>query len=211
MGGLWKKRWFRYTAALGILLLALVVGCNVAVNLAAEGKLYDSPRDVPKHRVALILGTSEKLSGGKRNPYFDNRIQIAYELYRLGRVQVLLVSGDNRTIYYNEPAMMRDALIRLGVPEHDIWLDYGGTRTIDSIRRCRRVFGQTECVIVSQRFHNQRALFLAEYAGLDAVACNAAEVPGWAGFRVELREIGAKVLAFWDLAGLTFFDKGVRA
>jgi SanA protein len=185
---------------------AAVIACNLFINLAAEGYLYDLPQDVPPHRVALVLGTSERLGSGGRNPYFDSRIYVAYQLYKQKRVQILLVSGDNRTIYYNEPAMMRKALMRLGVPGHAIWCDYGGTRTIDSIRRCRRLFGQQSCVIVSQRFHNQRALFLARFSGLQAVGCNAAPVTGWPGMQVEVREIAAKVLAYWDLAGLTFFD-----
>jgi len=181
---------------------------NLAVNLLAEGELYDAPSDVPPMRVALVLGTSERLSNGNRNPFFENRMRTAAELYKLGKVQVLLVSGDNRTHFYNEPAMMRRALLRLGVPEHAIWTDEGGNRTIDSIRRCRRIYGQTECIIVSQRFHNQRALFLARAVGLRAIACNAPTVGGWQGVRVEIREIGAKVLALWDLAGVTFFEKG---
>ena len=207
----WAQKTARYSLAATLVASFCLAACNLAVNLAAEGKLYDTPADVPRHRVALILGTSERQAGGGRNPFFDNRIQAAYKLWRQGRVQVLLCSGDARSPYYNEPAMMRRALLRLGVPEHAIWTDYGGTRTIDSIRRCRRVFGQTDCVIVSQRFHNQRAVFLARYVGLDAIALNAADVPGWAGTRIALREMGAKVLAFWDLAGFTFFEQGVRA
>jgi SanA protein len=211
MYALWLKRWFRYPATALFAALCWVLICNLAINVLAEGKLYDNPADVPRMRVALVLGTSERMAGGKRNPFFENRIATAAQLYKEGRVQVLLVSGDNRTHYYDEPAMMRRALLRLGIPSYAIWQDDGGTRTIDSIRRCRRVFGQTECVIVSQRFHNQRALFLARAVGLQAVACNAAPVPGWAGIRLELREVGAKVLALWDLAGVTFFERGAGA
>jgi SanA protein len=201
-----RKRWVPYTYAASVLVFLFVLVCNLVVNLSAEGKLYDNPEDIPQQRAALVLGTSERLTNGEHNPFFDHRIEVAFALYKLKRVQVIIVSGDNRSVYYNEPAMMRKALLRLGVPDHAIWLDYGGTRTIDSIRRCRLVFGQTRCVVVSQRFHNQRALFLAQFVGLDAVACNAADVEGWAGMRVEAREIGAKVLAFWDLTGLTFFE-----
>jgi len=207
MHTLLMQAWFRYSAIALFLALCLALTCNLLINILAEGKLYDNPTDVPRMRVGLVLGTSERLPGGQRNPFFTNRITTAAELYKQGQVQVLLVSGDNRTVYYDEPAMMRQALMRQGVPDHAIWRDAGGTRTIDSILRCRRVFGQSECIIVSQRFHNQRALFLALAVGLKAVACNAPPVTGWPGVRVELREVGAKVLALWDLAGVTFFSR----
>ena len=146
-----------------------------------------------------MLGTSQYLRGGGVNPYFRNRIDAAVELYRLGRIRNIIVSGDNSLVSYNEPVRMQEALLERGIPEEHIFLDYAGFRTLDSVVRARKVFGQEYLTIITQEFHAQRALFIAEHHGLTAVAYTAGGVGGALGTRVLFRELFAKVKAVLDI------------
>lgn len=121
------------------------------------------------------------------------------ELYREGKVSYILASGDNSSISYNEPIYMQEALIRGGVPENRIILDYAGFSTLDSVMRAEMVFGQQQFIIISQRFHNERAVYIARGNGIDAIAYNADPVTGYAGFRAIFREIFARVKAIFDV------------
>ena len=103
-----------------------------------------------------------KLKNGNNNLYFDYRILAAVELYKAGKIKYILISGDNRKKDYNEPEEMKKALIQKGVPAKFIYLDYAGFRTLDSVVRAKEVFGQNQLTIISQRFHNERAIYLAE-------------------------------------------------
>src|SRR5205085_2828961 len=109
------------------------------------------------------------------NPFFEYRIKMAGTLYQAGKVKHLIVSGDNRTRFYNEPLEMKKALVKVGVPDSVITLDYAGLRTLDTIVRCKEVFGQTTITIVTQPFHCYRALFISEYYDMNAVAVMAQE------------------------------------
>jgi SanA protein len=133
------------------------------------------------------------------NLFFTYRIQAAAELYKAGKVDFLILSGDNNKREYNEPEEMKKALIHQGVPEQAIFLDYAGFRTLDSMVRAKEVFQQESITIISQRFHNERAIYLAEHAGLKAVALDAKDVPGHHGLKVRLREYLARVKMFIDL------------
>ncbi len=182
--------------------LSLLVVVYLWIRTESSPYLYSDLDKLPQTQIGIVLGTSKKLSNGESNPYFRYRMEAAARLYKSGRVRILIVSGDNRSAYYNEPRDMKQALIALGVPEHAIWLDYAGVRTLDSVLRCKRVFGYSRFVVISQRFHNERAVFLARRMELDAVAFNAQAVTGWAGFKIQLRELLARPLALWDLAGI---------
>ena len=194
--------WYKRLLAVVAAALVLVVSTNVFVSLKAGEYLYDTPAGLPKMRVGLVLGTSERRTGGGENLYFTYRMRAAADLYRAGKVQILILSGDNRSLYYNEPRMMQRALLKLGVPEYALWMDYAGVRTLNSVWRVRKVFGQEGMIVVSQRFHNERAVFLARQLGLEAYGLNAQDVEGAEGFRTHLREVLAKMLALWDLAGI---------
>ncbi len=146
-----------------------------------------------------MLGTSQYLSNGDRNLYFSYRIEAAYALYRAKKVAYILVSGDNGEKTYNEPKKMRDALIKKGVPAEKIVLDYAGFRTLDSVVRAKEVFGQESFIVVSQKFHNERALYIAENRGLKAFGFNARDVAQYAGFKTHLREYLARVKMMLDL------------
>ena len=141
--------------------VAALLGYSEWTVSDARHYTYDDVDAVPYNRVALVLGTSKYLIGGSPNHYFKYRIKAAAELYNNGKVDYILVSGDNATVQYNEPRQMRRALIQAGIPAKAIYSDYAGFRTLDSIVRAKEVFGQARFTVVSQAFHNERAIFIA--------------------------------------------------
>lgn len=145
------------------------------------------------------MGTSPKLKNGKNNLYFDYRIKAATELYNAGKIKYILVSGDNRRNDYNEPEEMKQALIATGVPEQQIILDYAGLRTLDSVIRAHLIFGLERFTLISQEFHNERAIFLAQQNHLQVIGYNAQDVSAYAGFKTNLRELLARVKVFMDI------------
>lgn len=197
-----KRRWLGvsvFLAALAVLLPgALLITIDVGIWLATRERIHDELARVPPAPVALVLGTSHR-QRGRPNLFYGPRIQAAADLYHAGRVRAILVSGDNATRYYNEPWTMRRDLIAAGVPADYITLDYAGFRTLDSMVRAKAVFSQKELIIVSQRFHAARALYIAERAGLNAIAYAAADPPlGWY-LPIRVREVFARTLAVLDL------------
>jgi SanA protein len=165
----------------------------------AKSKTYNDESNVPKNKVGLVLGTIKYLKNGTINSYFKNRIDATCELYRAGKIEFILVSGDNGNSEYDEPSDMRDELINNGIPENIIFLDYAGFRTLDSVVRANKVFGQNNITIISQQFHNERAIYLAEQHGISAVGYNAADVVDHYGIKTKIREYFARVKVFVDL------------
>lgn len=139
------------------------------VKLNARNKNFVNAGNVPYNKVGLVLGTSPKMPSGRPNFFFTSRIDAAARLYKAGKVSFLLVSGDNGTKEYDEPTCMKEALMAAGVPEEAIVLDYAGFRTLDSVVRAQKVFGQSSITVVSHRFHNERAICIAEHYGMEAV------------------------------------------
>lgn len=187
--------------------LVLCVGCSLAfsiyaecrISLSANGKMFDTCAAIPAQDVALVLGTSRQIRG-KPNPFYEARLDAAAELFRGNKVRAIIVSGDNSRADYNEPRDMKNDLVARGIPANLITCDFAGLRTLDSVQRVVRVFGQSRVVLVSQRFHLQRALFLADHAGLSAVGLVADEVPStWWRLRARLREILARDAAIVDV------------
>ncbi len=156
-----------------IAVFLLIVTAYHATSKRAEGRVYSTVKEVPYNRVGLVLGTSPYTVTGHSNYFFTTRINAAAELYKAGKVKKLIVSGDNHTKEYDEPTAMRRALIKKGVPASAIVMDYAGLRTLDSVVRAKEVFGQDKLTIISQRFHNERAICLARHYGIDAVGYNA--------------------------------------
>lgn len=147
----------------------------------------------------MVLGTSNKLVGGGSNPYYTNRIKATLDLYKAGKIEYVLVSGDNSSQYYNEPTTFKKDLIKGGIPKEKIFLDYAGFRTLDSMVRAKAIFGLENATIISQKFHNERAIFLAEEKGLHAIGFNADDISLKNGFKVQIREYFARVKVFIDL------------
>ncbi|MDR4988496.1 MAG: ElyC/SanA/YdcF family protein [Bacteroidales bacterium] len=192
----------RVVIALEVMILlpvVLLISANLIIGAGTKDYLFDEITEVPHNKVGLVLGTSPRVRNGGPNPYFTNRMQAAAELFHNGNVNYLIVSGDNRSRYYNEPQHMRNALIDLEVPDSAIFTDNAGLRTLDSVLRARDVFGQQNITVVSQRFHNQRAIYLARRKGMTAYAYNAPDVPANLDDRTRTREWFAKLIVFWDL------------
>lgn len=133
--------------------------------------LYNRVEEIPFNAVGVVLGTRP---GG---PWFNNRIAAAAQLYQQGKVKWLIVSGDNKRASYNEPWEMQKSLVAAGVPSSAIYCDYAGFTTLDSVIRARDVFGQSGITIISQKFHNQRAVWLARENDIAAIGINADDVP----------------------------------
>ena len=198
------KKWFkRIFISLLLLFAVIVLGLFYADwKIAADtsSRVYDSVESVPQEKVALVLGTSRKLGNGSPNLYFTYRIQAAKELYDAGKVKAFVVSGDNKHASYNEPRDMKNALVALGVPDSIIYLDYAGFRTLDSVVRMKEIFGQSDFIIVSQKFHNERAVFLAQYYGYNAYGYNAEDLQlNRFSIKTVIREKFARVKVFLDL------------
>ncbi len=179
--------------------LLVVVGCNIWIHEQTKNRLYNDVEKIPAKKVAVVLGANKYIVGGQINLFFRFRMEAVAELYYAGKIQHILVSGDNATRAYNEPIEMRKYLIKLGIPARDISLDYAGFRTLDSIVRASKVFQQDDFIIVSQAFHNKRALFIADYYKINAIAFNAQDVAHTHSLKTRLREYFAKVKAVLDL------------
>lgn len=192
----WLKRLVLGTA----LMVILIVGaCNIWIVKSTEEKVYSDLALLPDHRIALVLGTSHRSAGGGPNPFFQKRIEMAAMLYSMGKIDHFILSGDNSTRYYNEPVEMKKALIMQGVPASAITLDYAGLRTLDSVVRSKKIFGQDKIIIITQPFHSYRALFISRYYDMDAVAMVAGDPETERTFKVRLREYLARTKAVLDL------------
>jgi SanA protein len=172
---------------------------NEQVKESGESMIFTNTESMPKSKVGLLLGTSKYTKGGRRNLFFAHRIEAAAELHRTGKVDYLLVSGDNRKAEYNEPKEMRLALITAGVPDSAIVSDYAGFRTFDSVVRAKEVFGQSSFTIISQQFHLERALFIAKQSEIPAIGYQAQGVPAGYAIKTEIREYFARIKAILDV------------
>lgn len=194
-----KKHPVRFLLMLMLLGIIVVIGNHRYVGACADEYLHERLADVPHHRVAVVLGTSKFAAGGYVNLFYEYRLNAAWEVYQAGKVDYLLLSGDNGTKAYNEPAMMREDLIARGVPAERIYLDYAGFRTLDSVVRAKAVFGQARFLCISQPFHLARAIYLGRNKGIEVSGYAARSVdPGYSR-SVYVREYLARVKMQLDL------------
>ncbi len=190
---------FKLSLIFFLFILLALFGADFWVKNNAKTKTYGDIKNIPKNKVGLVLGTSKFNRNGKINYYYKYRIDAALALYKTGKVSIFIVSGDNGNKNYDEPTQMRDDLIAGGVPKSVIFLDYAGFRTLDSIVRADKIFGQKKFTIISQQFHNERAIFLAESYDYDVVAFNAKGVSTKYGIKTQIREKFARVKMLLDL------------
>nr|WP_255557607.1 ElyC/SanA/YdcF family protein [Succinivibrio faecicola] len=162
-------------------------------------KTYESIEKVPYNRVGLLFGTSPLNSDGETNEYFSYRIMAASQLFKAGKIDYILVSGDNQHPSYNEPRLMRKALVKAGVPAERIVFDFAGIRTLDSVVRARKVFLQKSITFISQDFQNERALFIADKYDLKAVGFNAISPERSFISRIGIREFFARIMCVLDV------------
>ncbi len=182
----------------GVALLTLLVA-RLVTGTYARSRTY-SPAEVPPQSVAIVFGAG-LWRDGTATPVLYDRVLRASELFFSGKVEKLLMSGDNRFVEYNEPAVMREVALSLGVPDEAIVLDYAGRRTYDTCYRAKAIFGLTEAILVTQQFHLPRAIYLCNHLGVDGVGVEAdgrvyrkSSVLIW-----NVREFLATVNALWEV------------
>lgn len=192
------SRVFKIGALTCTVLVASLLAINFWIVNSTVDKIHYTTELVPKDRVGLILGTSKRTIEGHNNLYFDQRIDAAARLFKLGLISKIIVSGDNRTQFYNEPKDMLNALTAKGIPEGVVVLDPEGISTLDSVVRSRWVYGSEKILIITQDFHCYRALFIADHFGIDAQAYSADE-KGRLSSTLATREVLARIKAVFDL------------
>lgn len=197
-----SKKYVYVLAVTGILCIlfsvVVIFLSDHTVHSAAKDKLYSNMEEVPSKKVGLLLGTSKYSFDGQINLFYTYRINAAIELFQADKIEFILVSGDNSTHSYNEPEQMQNDLVAAGIPATHIYLDYAGFRTWDSIIRAHKVFLENDFIVISQQFHNERAIYTATQNGIDAIGFNAQEVPISRSPRIWVRERFARVKAVWD-------------
>ncbi len=187
------------TITLILLFLLIFVLTDMIVYKSTQNRIYNSIKKIPFNKVGLLLGTSKKISKSKMNLYYQYRINATVQLFKAKKIGCILVSGDNSTKYYNEPNTIKKDLISEGIPSKKIYLDFAGFRTLDSIIRCKEIFGQNSFTIISQKFHNERAVYIAQKKGINAIGFNAQDVEFYYGLKIKIREKFARVKMILDL------------
>jgi SanA protein len=178
--------------------LILTMYANQVIIEKSKAFVTDDINQLTTTKVGLLLGTSKTMKNGSENDFFFNRIDAAVQLYQSGKIKYIIVSGDNSKTYYNEPLDMKTELIKRGIPDSVIHLDYAGFRTLDSVVRAKEIFGQNSYIIISQKFHNERAVYIARRKGIQAFGYNAKEVVAYKGLKTKLREYFARDKVFLD-------------
>jgi SanA protein len=184
--------------ALPILGAFLVGFTNETVMAAGRDRIYEDETKISERRVALVLGTAPEVQG-RQNLFFEGRMRAAAKLFRAGKVEKILVSGDNGRRGYDEPTAMKERLIALGVPADRVTCDFAGFRTLDSLVRAKEVFGVTELTLVTDEFHLPRSLYIAKETGIDAIGFASEFIPMNYSRYTHTREIGARTLIWLDL------------
>ena len=177
-----------------------VIVIDLYISKSAKADIYNDINKVPSKKAAMVLGTSKYMIGGGKNYFYTYRIRAAAALFKSGKVKAIVVSGDHSTKYYDETGKMQKDLIEAGVPKKYITLDPLGLRTLDSVVRAEAIFDLKDYIIVSQRFHLERALFIAKAKGQKVIGFMAKDIPGTAAaYRMKAREYLARAKAFLDV------------
>ena len=191
----WSRR---HVLNFGAFALFLVILPRIITGIYAASRIYKEI-DAPPERVAIIFGAGLRRDGSPTAMLRD-RVLTGADLYFSGKVEKLLMSGDNRFVDYNEPESMRQFALSVGVPDHAIVLDYAGRRTYDTCYRAKAIFGVQNAILITQKFHLPRAIFLCNTLGMDTIGVEASNCY-WNGspFVWDIREQFATVAAFLDL------------
>ncbi|MDD7914669.1 SanA/YdcF family protein [Polaribacter ponticola] len=195
--------WFKIikkTALIGFILSAItIILSNLVVNQNAKEKVFTDTSKIPKNKVGLLLGTSKILEGGEENLYFIYRVNAAVKLFKSKKIDFILISSSYESKYNDNPQDFKIELLKKGIPKNKILLDYGGNRTLNSVIRIKEIYNQQSVTMISQEFHNERAIFLAESYGINAVGFNAKDVTNRLGLKTQTREYFARVKVFVDI------------
>lgn len=189
----------KFLFPISVFIVFFICVANNSIKKSVQNKVFSDLNLIQKNKVGLVLGTSKYLKNGTVNLYFKYRIDATVALYKNNKIECILISGDNSKEDYNEPTDFKNELINKGIPENKIFLDYAGFRTLDSVVRAKLVFGLNNFTLISQQFHNERALYLARKNGINAIAYNAKDVPNKYGIKVKIREYVARTKVFIDI------------
>ncbi|NKQ41536.1 MAG: DUF218 domain-containing protein [Sulfurovum sp.] len=193
-------KFIKYCLFATLLGIAVIFGINLYMEQGTKSLIYDNIAKIPPKKAALLLGTTKYIAKGKKNYFYTYRIRAAVTLWKAGKIKAIVVSGDNGTKYYDETTTMYNDLISSGIPAKYITKDYAGFRTLDSIVRAKAVFGLEDYIIISQRFHLERAIFIAKAKGHKVLGFIAKDIPETAAaYRMKFREYLARTKAFLDL------------
>lgn len=179
--------------------IVMILLCNWVVVNSTRKKVYFDIKSLPSNDIGLVLGTSRYVAKGKENLFFKYRMEASALLFKEGKIKYLILSGNKEAETYDEPKAMKQELHKLGVPDEAMMLDTAGYRTYDSVVRCREIYGQNKVTVISQNFHNARALYLAEHEGLNAIGFAAQDVPDGYSIKTLLREYLARPKAMLDI------------
>lgn len=193
------KKLLKLTFFILIFCLVSIFFSNYSIEKNAQTKIFSKVKNIPKNKVGLLLGTAKTLQNGQINLYYKYRLDAAITLFKTEKITFIVISGDNGSKNYDEPTDFKNDLIKAGIPENKIFLDYAGFRTLDSVVRIKEIFGQNSITIISQQFHNERAIYLAEHFDIKAIGFKAKNVSNRYGFKVKLREYLARVKVFVDI------------
>ncbi|MBI4652333.1 YdcF family protein [Candidatus Desantisbacteria bacterium] len=198
------KRYFNKLKIRYVLLLLLIFFIPVLVFMdnhiseSTKNKLFYSSDNIPHTKVALILGTRKDYFG-RPNSFYEYRLDAAAQLWNKNKIDAILISGDNSKKEYDEPSEMKKDLIKRGIPEECINLDFAGFSTFDSIVRANKIFGINDYVVISQAFHCERAIYIANKLGCNVIGYCASDVENIHGIKVRFREMFARVKTIIDL------------
>lgn len=194
------KSLFLITFLAGILgFFGSIILARKVIESASETNTFSDISMLPQAEVALVLGCRRYLSDGRKNLFFHNRTEAAVDVFNAGKAHTILVNGDNHVEHYNEPQDMKDALMERGIPEARIVCDFAGFSTLDSVVRAKEIFGQDMLIVISQEFHNRRAIFIGKQRGMALEGYNAREVNTLNSFKTKLREELARVKTVLDI------------
>ncbi len=180
--------------ALSLMVVIITLFNHWWIGQQTNEKTFNTTENISKNKVGLVLGCAKYVNNGRINLYYKYRIDATVKLFKAGKIEYVLVSGDNSRKDYDEPTNFKTDLIARGIPESRIVLDYAGFRTLDSVLRAYSIFGQTSITVISQEFHNQRAIYIAESNNMKAVGFNAKDV-----YKSHFREYLARAKMRLDL------------
>lgn len=191
---------FSKTIIIFMALLFVIIGAFRVLMIVETRPFILNQNTATKSQAALVLGAGLLADGTPSAPLKD-RVDMAIRLYQDGKIQKLLMSGDNRFVYYNEPEAMRQYAISQGIPDEDIVLDYAGRRTYDSCYRAGAIFGLTEIIVVTQNYHLPRAVFLCNHLNINTFGIPADQTRYLRSRYIfwRIREIIASIAAYWDV------------
>ncbi|HOV46016.1 MAG: YdcF family protein [Spirochaetes bacterium] len=186
-----------------IILVVLFFTFDMYVSISSNKKIYQDLNSLPNKDYGVLLGTSKYTKNGKINVFYKNRIDAAKDILINDKISRIIASGDNRNFRYNEPMKMQQDLVKSGISEDRVIIDPDGFRTLYSMLNIAKKYNIKEAIIVSQRFHLQRAIFIGKFLGLELIGYEAKNVSGMANIKIQVRERGARLKMIFDIVYFT--------